>query len=67
MKRAPKIDKRPDLTRHDAAEYKLTLKGLTDDQLFAEWSQEYDAKHVERVKLIIAEMDTRNNTGVIEL
>ena len=54
MKRAPKIDKRPDLTRHDAAEYKLTLKGLTDDQLFAEWSQEYDAKHVERVKLIIA-------------
>ena len=55
------------LTRHDAAEYKLAIKSLNDAQLFEEWSREYDAKHKERVKLIIAEMDTRNATGVIEL
>ena len=57
----------PDLTRHDAAAYKITLKGLTDDQLFSAWSQEYDAKHTGHVKLIIAEMDVRNATGVIQL
>ena len=61
------VDKRPDLTRHDAAAYKLTLKGLTDDQLFETWSHEYDAKHMEHVKLIIAEMDVRNAIGVIQL
>ena len=61
------VDKRPDLTRHSAAEYKLTLKGLTDDQLFQTWSHEYDAKHTEHVALIIAEMDVRNTSGVIEL
>jgi len=57
----------PDLTRHDAAAYKLTLKNFTDDQLFETWSHEYDAKHTEHVKLIIAEMDVRNATGVIQL
>jgi hypothetical protein len=61
------VDKRPDLTRHDAAAYKITLKNFTDDQLFEAWSSEYDAKHVERIKLIIAEMDARNTVGVIKL
>lgn len=60
-------DKRPDLTRHDAAEYKITLKSLTADQLFVEWSRKYDAKHAEHVRLIIAEMNVRNSVGVIEL
>jgi hypothetical protein len=53
--------------RRRAAEYKLTLKSLTDDQLFEAWSREYDAKHPEHVKLIIAEMDVRNAIGVIQL
>lgn len=61
------VDKRPDLTRHDATAYKLTLKTLTDDQLFETWSHEYDAKHAEHITLIIAEMDVRNTVGVIEL
>jgi hypothetical protein len=61
------VDKRPDLTRHDAAAYKLTLKNLTNDQLFETWSREYDAKHTEHVRLILAEMDMRNTIGVIEL
>jgi hypothetical protein len=60
-------DTKPDLTRHDAAAYKITLKNLTPDQLFEAWSREYDAKHAEHVKLIIAEMDVRNTVGVIEL
>jgi hypothetical protein len=57
----------PHLTRHDAAAYKLTLKTFTADQLFEAWSSEYDAKHTEHVKLIIAEMDVRNAIGVIAL
>lgn len=61
------VDKRPDLTRHDATAYKLTLKNFTDDQLFEAWSHEYDAKRIEYVRLIIAEMDVRNTIGVIEL
>jgi hypothetical protein len=61
------VDKRPDLTRHDATAYKLTLKTLTDDQLFETWSHEYDAKHAEHIALIIIEMDMRNTIGVIEL
>jgi hypothetical protein len=61
------VDKRPDLTRHDAAAYKIALKSLTDDQLFEAWSREYDAKHAEHVRLILAEMDMRNTIGVIKL
>jgi len=49
------------MTHKEAVEYKLTLKALTDEQLFEAWSQEYDAGsgHADRVQLIIAEMDSR--------
>ena len=57
----------PGMTRHDAAAYKLNIKALNDDQLFQAWSHEYDAKHTEHVRLILAEMDMRNTVGVIEL
>jgi len=55
------------LTRAQAAEYKLTLKCMTDDQLFEAWSHEYDAKKTEHVQMIVAEMDARKLSGVIEL
>ena len=58
------VNKRPDdppnLPRHEVAAYTLTLKGLSNDQLFETWHHEYDAGHTEHVKLIITEMNERN-------
>ncbi len=54
------VDKRPDLMPHRmAAEYKVMLKGLTDEELFGRWSIEYEAKHKEQLDLVIAEMNSR--------
>ena len=44
------------------AEFKILLKGLTDDELFARWSAEYDNKHTEFTALCIAEMNSRKLT-----
>lgn len=55
------------LTKHEEAAYRLALKSFTDEQLFEAWSQEYDARHTEHVALIVAEMDVRKLSGVIEL
>jgi hypothetical protein len=51
------------MTRKEIAEYALTLKAMTDEQLFETWSHEYDARHTEHVALIIAEMDVRKLNG----
>jgi len=45
-----------------SAEFKILLKGLTDDELFARWSAEYDNKHTEFTALCIAEMNSRKLT-----
>ena len=56
------------MTRREKIQYRLTLKSLTDEQLYHTWAHEYDAKHTEHVKLILAEMDLRNtNRGAIRL
>ncbi len=57
------VDRRPDLMpRHTAAEFKVMLKGLTDEELFGRWHIEYDAKHKEQTELVIAEMNSRKLT-----
>ncbi len=63
------VEKHLDLMpRHTAAEFKVLLKGLTDDELFARWSVEYDAQRKEQVEFCIAEMNTRKlNPEVIAL
>jgi len=51
-------------------QYAVSLKGMTHDQLFEAWSHEYDARKTEHVRLIVAEMNTRNldeKPGVISL
>ena len=53
--------------RHDATAYKITLKTFSAERLFEEWSIAYDAKAAPRVALVIAEMNTRNTSGVIAL
>lgn len=54
------VDRRPDLMpRYTAAEFKLILKGLTDEELFGRWSIEYEAKRKEQIDLCIAEMNSR--------
>ena len=50
------------LTHKEEVEYKVTLKGMTEEQLFETWHHEYDARHAAHVELIIAEMNTRNPT-----
>ena len=50
------------LTHKEEAEYKVTLKGMTEEQLFETWHHEYDARHTAHVELIIAEMNTHNPT-----
>jgi hypothetical protein len=47
-------------TKLKVAEYKLKLGALTEEELFAEWSSQYDNGHTEHTKLIIAEYDKRN-------
>lgn len=54
------VDKRPDLMPPmERAEFKVMLKGLTDEELFGRWSIEYDARREERVALVIIEMNSR--------
>jgi len=55
------------MSRKDRTAYALTLKGMTDEQLFEAWSLEYSARHTIHVELIIAEMDSRHNVEVIVL
>lgn len=58
------VDKRPDLTRHDAAAYKLTLKSLTTDQLFeAWWHERYNTEFPWHAALVMDEMNSRNLDG----
>jgi cytolysin (calcineurin-like family phosphatase) len=55
------------LTHKEITAYKLTLKALTYEQLYDAWAHEHAAKHFEHTALIIAEMDVRKASGVIEL
>jgi hypothetical protein len=50
------------MTDRPTAEFKITLKGLTDEELFARWSAEYDSRHTEFVNLCIKEMNSRKLT-----
>ena len=45
--------------RHTIAEFKIKLKGMTDEELFGQWSTEYDAKRKDFTELVIAEMNVR--------
>ena len=47
------------MTDRPTAEFKIMLKGLTDEELFGRWSIEYEAKHKEQLDLVIAEMNSR--------
>lgn len=56
------------MTHREIVAYKITLKALTDAQLFETWSHEYNAQHAAHIELIIAEMDARKlNDEVIKL
>lgn len=51
----------------ETTDFKHKLRSMTDDELFGEWSREYDAKNTERAAIVIAEMGARHRSGVIEL
>ena len=47
------------MSTHDLAVFKQQLALATDDELFEIWSREYDARHDDRVKLVIKVMNKR--------
>lgn len=55
------------MTRREAAEYKTMVKAMTDNELFEEWSLQYDAQNTDRVMCIVDEMNVRKLGGVIQL
>ena len=49
------------LSHKDAVLCALTLKAMTDEQLFEAWSLEYTARRHAHAALIVAEMDSRQS------
>lgn len=49
------------LSRRERRLYALTLKAMTDEQLFEAWSLEYNARRDAHAALIVAEMDSRQS------
>lgn len=47
------------MTKHADAVFKQQLALATDGELFDIWAREYDARHDDRVKLVIEVMNKR--------